>query len=68
MIREFKAGDLVRFRGMPGLGVGVFKRYTEVDAYSGRPFRCRVELDGLDEGKPYKYEDSFAVSELVALS
>ena len=68
MANEFKDGDRVRFRGMPGLGVGTFKRYTEIDAFNNRPFRCRVEIMGLDEGKSYRYEDSFDVRDLVRAS
>lgn len=63
--RTFEPGDRVRFRGMPGLGVGRFVRVTATDAHTGRPFRCECQVVGLDEGREYVYSDFFAISDLV---
>ena len=67
---SFSPGDKVRFRRMPGRGPGVVVRVADhgIDAYSGHAFRFEVELVGLDEGKPYKYVDTFLASDLASVS
>lgn len=66
-IARLPIGARVVVRGCPGLGVGIVREH--VTSEGGIPLRgwlkVRVELDGLDEGRSYRYLDTFAARELA---
>lgn len=67
-MNDLKQGDKVRFRGMPGLGTGIFRRYEGRDAYNDQPLRAVVNIEGLDEGRAFLYDDRFSPNELIKVS